>query len=82
MVQFNVRKRLTDLYRRQKSRFRNRNDVSRANKLSPAKETRGLSLGFATLCVVDLFGVFPIVALPAALIACGIKFIFIFLNKI
>ncbi|XP_059488359.1 uncharacterized protein LOC132204082 [Neocloeon triangulifer] len=31
----------------------------------------GLSLLFATLCIVDLFGVFPIVALPRAIINCG-----------
>lgn len=31
----------------------------------------GLSVFFAALCVIDLFGVFPIVALPSALITCG-----------
>jgi len=31
----------------------------------------GLTLVFATLCIVDLFGVFPIVALPRAIINCG-----------
>jgi hypothetical protein len=30
-----------------------------------------LSLFFAILCVVDLFGVFPIVALPKSIISCG-----------
>lgn len=35
------------------------------------QETRGLNVFFATLCVIDLFGVFPIVALPSALISCG-----------
>lgn len=30
-----------------------------------------LSVFFATLCVVDLFGVFPIVTLPKAIISCG-----------
>lgn len=35
-------------------------------------EERGLNVLFATLCVIDLFGVFPIVALPGALISCGI----------
>uniref|UniRef100_A0A4Y0BQZ2 Aa_trans domain-containing protein n=1 Tax=Anopheles funestus TaxID=62324 RepID=A0A4Y0BQZ2_ANOFN len=34
--------------------------------------TRKLSLFFATLCVVDLFGVFPIVALPKSIISCGL----------
>ncbi|XP_031616616.1 proton-coupled amino acid transporter 3 [Contarinia nasturtii] len=32
---------------------------------------RGLNVLFATLCIIDLFGVFPIVALPGALISCG-----------
>lgn len=31
-----------------------------------------LSLFYATLCVIDLFGVFPIVALPRAIITCGL----------
>lgn len=30
-----------------------------------------LSLFFASLCVIDLFGVFPIVALPRSIILCG-----------
>ncbi|CAO1431159.1 unnamed protein product [Diamesa serratosioi] len=30
-----------------------------------------LSLFFASLCVIDLFGVFPIVTLPRSLISCG-----------
>nr|XP_040224133.2 uncharacterized protein LOC120950287 [Anopheles coluzzii] len=34
--------------------------------------SRKLSLFFATLCVVDLFGVFPIVALPKSIISCGL----------
>lgn len=34
----------------------------------------GLSLIFATLCIVDIFGVFPIIALPRAIVQCG-KFI-------
>lgn len=33
--------------------------------------TKGLNTFFATLCVIDLFGVFPIVALPAAITSCG-----------
>lgn len=36
-----------------------------------ATETPGLSVLFATLCIIDLFGVFPIIALPGALISCG-----------
>lgn len=31
----------------------------------------GLSLVFATLCIIDLFGVFPIIVLPRAIINCG-----------
>ncbi|XP_032684475.1 amino acid transporter AVT1B [Odontomachus brunneus] len=32
----------------------------------------GLSLLFATLCIVDIFGVFPIIALPCAIVQCGL----------
>ncbi|EFN79625.1 amino acid transporter AVT1B [Harpegnathos saltator] len=32
----------------------------------------GLSLFFATLCIVDVFGVFPIIALPRAIAQCGL----------
>ncbi|EZA60389.1 hypothetical protein DMN91_011263 [Ooceraea biroi] len=32
----------------------------------------GLSLLFATLCIVDIFGVFPIITLPRAIIQCGL----------
>lgn len=35
------------------------------------RSSPGLNVFFATLCVIDLFGVFPIVALPGALISCG-----------
>ncbi|XP_076278446.1 solute carrier family member mahogany [Lasioglossum baleicum] len=31
-----------------------------------------LSLLFATLCVIDIFGVFPIIALPRAIVECGL----------
>ncbi|KAK2586688.1 hypothetical protein KPH14_011730 [Odynerus spinipes] len=31
-----------------------------------------LSLFFATLCIVDIFGVFPIIALPSAVVQCGL----------
>lgn len=34
-------------------------------------QTQGLNVFYATLCIIDLFGVFPIVALPGALISCG-----------
>lgn len=32
---------------------------------------KGLSVFFAIICIVDVFGVFPIVALPKAIIQCG-----------
>ncbi|XP_014209209.1 proton-coupled amino acid transporter 3 [Copidosoma floridanum] len=32
----------------------------------------GLSLLFASLCIVDIFGVFPIIALPGAIVQCGL----------
>ncbi|XP_051165486.1 uncharacterized protein LOC127284204 [Leptopilina boulardi] len=31
----------------------------------------GLSVFFATLCIIDIFGVFPIIALPRAIVQCG-----------
>ncbi|BES92977.1 Vesicular inhibitory amino acid transporter [Nesidiocoris tenuis] len=31
----------------------------------------GLTLFFATCCIVDLFGVFPVIALPRAIVECG-----------
>lgn len=40
-------------------------------------EVRGLNVFFASLCVIDLFGVFPIVALPGALISCGMCVLFL-----
>lgn len=33
--------------------------------------SKKLSLFFASLCVIDLFGVFPIITLPKSLISCG-----------
>lgn len=30
-----------------------------------------LSLFFSTLCIIDIFGVFPIIALPSAIVQCG-----------
>lgn len=33
--------------------------------------TNGLSLIFAIVCIVDVFGVFPIIALPKSIITCG-----------
>lgn len=35
------------------------------------RRVQGLNVFFATLCIIDLFGVFPLVALPGALISCG-----------
>lgn len=32
---------------------------------------KGLSLILATVCIVDVFGVFPIIALPKSIINCG-----------
>ncbi|KAF7991554.1 hypothetical protein HCN44_008925 [Aphidius gifuensis] len=32
----------------------------------------GLSVLFATLCIIDIFGVFPIIALPRAIVQCGL----------
>lgn len=37
-----------------------------------SRRNKGLNTLLATFCVIDLFGVFPIVALPAAVISCGI----------
>lgn len=35
------------------------------------RNNKALSIFFAVICVVDVFGVFPIVALPRAVIQCG-----------
>ncbi|XP_024938077.1 amino acid transporter AVT1D isoform X2 [Cephus cinctus] len=45
----------------------NRENISLLYK----KAHSGLSVCFATLCIVDIFGVFPIIALPRAIIQCG-----------
>lgn len=66
----NVKRRIAEFYRRQQFRFKNPKQIIRV-AIRGTNETKGLSLCFATLCVVDLFGVFPIIALPAALITCG-----------
>ncbi|XP_058809450.1 proton-coupled amino acid transporter 3 [Phymastichus coffea] len=39
--------------------------------LLPKENHSGLSLLFATLCIVDIFGVFPVIALPRAIVLCG-----------
>lgn len=33
--------------------------------------TNGLSVSFAAVCIVDVFGVFPLVTTPKAIIQCG-----------
>ncbi|XP_072748763.1 uncharacterized protein Mah isoform X2 [Anoplolepis gracilipes] len=42
----------------------------------------GLSLSFATLCIVDIFGVFPIIALPRSIIQCASQNLHLFGLKI
>lgn len=44
---------------------------SRARNNEAMSGDKKLSLFFASLCVIDLFGVFPIVTLPRSLISCG-----------
>lgn len=34
-------------------------------------DSSGLTVPFAILCIVDLFGIFPIVVLPGPIIKCG-----------
>lgn len=34
-------------------------------------DSNSLSVPFAILCIVDLFGIFPIVVLPGPIIKCG-----------
>lgn len=47
------------------------------SNMNPASATSwkngnsGLSLLFATLCIIDIFGVFPIIALPRSIVQCG-----------
>lgn len=70
-----VKRRIAEFYRRQQFRFQNPRQTFRI-AIRGTKETKGLSVCFGTLCVVDLFGVFPIIALPAALISCGNFYLF------
>ncbi|XP_050081741.1 uncharacterized protein LOC126569013 [Anopheles aquasalis] len=44
----------------------------RGQRTNGDPSSRKLSLFFATLCVIDLFGVFPIIALPKSIISCGL----------
>ncbi|KAL4708645.1 hypothetical protein ACJJTC_008171 [Scirpophaga incertulas] len=46
--------------------------VSRHQDHSVGQTTGGLSVLFTILCIVDLFGVFPVVTLPKSIISCGI----------
>ncbi|XP_049879990.1 probable sodium-coupled neutral amino acid transporter 6 [Pectinophora gossypiella] len=46
--------------------------VVRHEDYSVGQTTGGLSVLFSTLCIVDLFGVFPVVALPKPVISCGV----------
>ena len=43
-------------------------------RYTAGETTGGLSVLFTILCIVDLFGVFPVVALPKSIIACGKNF--------
>lgn len=65
-----VHRRFIDFYNRQRFRLKDK-QTSFKIAIRRVREAKGLSVSFATLCIVDLFGVFPIVALPAALISCG-----------
>ncbi|CAK1543496.1 unnamed protein product [Leptosia nina] len=42
------------------------------DRYTAGETTGGLSVLFAMLCIIDLFGVFPVVALPKSIISCGI----------
>ncbi|XP_028166560.1 probable sodium-coupled neutral amino acid transporter 6 [Ostrinia furnacalis] len=46
--------------------------MSRHDEYSVGETTGGLSVLFTVLCIVDLFGVFPVVTLPKSIISCGI----------
>lgn len=41
------------------------------DRYTAGETTGGLSVLFTMLCIVDLFGVFPVVALPKTIISCG-----------
>lgn len=40
-------------------------------KIKHTTSTRGLSVAVATVCIIDVFGVFPLVTFPKAVIQCG-----------
>ncbi|XP_053618517.1 probable sodium-coupled neutral amino acid transporter 6 [Plodia interpunctella] len=46
--------------------------LSHHEDYSVGQTTGGLSVLFTILCIVDLFGVFPVIALPKSVISCGI----------
>uniref|UniRef100_A0A336N1P4 CSON008711 protein n=1 Tax=Culicoides sonorensis TaxID=179676 RepID=A0A336N1P4_CULSO len=73
------RQRLLDFYRSGQTSNdrigRNESILENQNRESVDSDdsgTKTLSLFFASLCVIDLFGVFPIVALPRSIILCGL----------
>ncbi|XP_063369450.1 probable sodium-coupled neutral amino acid transporter 6 isoform X1 [Cydia amplana] len=45
--------------------------VSHHSDYTAGETVGGLSVLFTVLCIVDLFGVFPVIALPKSVIACG-----------
>lgn len=47
-------------------------DGSQSQPSTKSSKIQRLSVFYATLCVIDLFGVFPIVALPSSIISCGL----------
>ncbi|XP_039293205.1 uncharacterized protein LOC111055804 [Nilaparvata lugens] len=47
------------------------NEGSERREGSKSSSIQGLSLLSATLCIVDLFGVFPVVTMPRIIINCG-----------
>lgn len=48
-----------------------KNPIDRRYAEFQSEGTKKLTTFFAALCVIDLFGVFPIVTLPKSLISCG-----------
>ncbi|KAJ8710668.1 hypothetical protein PYW08_009183 [Mythimna loreyi] len=46
--------------------------VSRHEDYTVGQTTGGLSVLFTILCIVDLFGVFPVITLPKSVISCGV----------
>lgn len=44
------------------------------DRYTAGETTGGLSVIFTMMCIIDLFGVFPVVALPKSIISCGMYF--------